>query len=262
MDERRDEQRDEQRKQGQSGFSVCSTCGLSQPAASICKMCGSIIDVDDGVIVNCDPHELKSLRSNCNKELMKSSREQIAKKITSSFGVKIFQEDQQPIVRKKIRTHVFAPSALTEFEKTMLYQDVLDEVFGFGTLGPLLRDPSIVCIFVEAPDDIKVRRHKFFSKRTFQQQIEKMGELEQEMRGLDLIGRVNYLVSHCDVAEKVDVQFDNAAQLQRHVYRLIAASEHSGGSLQHTENGLKIFLPTAMLVTVSSMAGIGRYATT
>lgn len=253
---------DERNSQGQSGFSVCATCGLSQPAGPICKMCGTIIEVDDGVIVNCDPAELKSLRSSCNKELMRSSRDQIARKITSSFGVKIFWEDQQPIVRKKIRTHVFAPSPLTEFEKTMLYQDVLDEVFGFGMLGPLLRDPSIVCIFIDGPDDIKVKRHKFFTKLTFQQQIAKMAELEQEMRGLDLIGRVNYLVSHCENAEPVDIHFDNAAQMQRHVYRFIAASERAGGSLQHTENGLKIFAPTAMLVTVTCIAGIGRYATT
>ncbi|MBX9694265.1 MAG: CpaF family protein [Cyanobacteria bacterium] len=44
-------------------------------------------------------------------------------------------------------------------EKGILLQNVLDEVFGFGPLGPLLRDPSVGDICVNGVNSIYVERH-------------------------------------------------------------------------------------------------------
>jgi pilus assembly protein CpaF len=44
-------------------------------------------------------------------------------------------------------------------EKGILLQNVLDEVFGFGPLGPLLRDPSVGDICVNSVSAIYVERH-------------------------------------------------------------------------------------------------------
>jgi len=44
-------------------------------------------------------------------------------------------------------------------EKGILLQNVLDEVFGFGPLGPLLRDPSVGDICVNGCNNIYVERH-------------------------------------------------------------------------------------------------------
>ena len=44
-------------------------------------------------------------------------------------------------------------------EKEQLLHDVMDEVFGFGPLGSLLRDPSVSDILVNGPSDIYIERH-------------------------------------------------------------------------------------------------------
>lgn len=69
-------------------------------------------------------------------------------------------EDTQSQVRARIREMVNAdPAPLTMMEKGILLQNVLDEVFGFGPIGPLLRDPSIGDICVNKHDSIYVERH-------------------------------------------------------------------------------------------------------
>ena len=42
--------------------------------------------------------------------------------------------------------------------KAILVQNVFDEAFGFGPLGPILRDPSVFDIFVKGPDAVYVER--------------------------------------------------------------------------------------------------------
>ena len=69
-------------------------------------------------------------------------------------------EDTQAQVRARIREIVNSdPAPLTMMEKGILLQNVLDEVFGFGPLGPLLRDPSIGDICVNGVSNIYVERH-------------------------------------------------------------------------------------------------------
>lgn len=69
-------------------------------------------------------------------------------------------EDTQAQVRARIREIVNSdPAPLTMMEKGILLQNVLDEVFGFGPLGPLLRDPSVGDICVNGINNIYVERH-------------------------------------------------------------------------------------------------------
>jgi pilus assembly protein CpaF len=69
-------------------------------------------------------------------------------------------EDTQAQVRARIREIVNSdPAPLTMMEKGILLQNVLDEVFGFGPLGPLLRDPSVGDICVNGINSIYVERH-------------------------------------------------------------------------------------------------------
>jgi Flp pilus assembly CpaF family ATPase len=61
--------------------------------------------------------------------------------------------------RKYIRELVNSDSSpLTMMERGLLLQRVLDEIFGFGPLGPLLRDPSVRDIYVYGPRQVHVFR--------------------------------------------------------------------------------------------------------
>jgi len=78
-------------------------------------------------------------------------------------------EDTQAQVRARIREIVNSdPAPLTMMEKGILLQNVLDEVFGFGPLGPLLRDPSVGDICVNGCNNIYVERHGRLEKTSIQ----------------------------------------------------------------------------------------------
>lgn len=84
--------------------------------------------------------------------------EQLRRELDTSRLTQI-SEDTQAQVRNRIREMVNSdPAPLTMLEKGILLQNVLDEVFGFGPLGPLLRDPSIGDICVNGPFAVYVER--------------------------------------------------------------------------------------------------------
>ena len=51
-----------------------------------------------------------------------------------------------------------------DMHKSVLTQTVLDEVFGFGPLGPVLRDPTVGDVMVNGPDSVFVERGGRFEK--------------------------------------------------------------------------------------------------
>ncbi len=68
-------------------------------------------------------------------------------------------DDTHTQVRARIREIVNSdPTPLTMMEKGILLQNVLDEIFGFGPLGPLLRDPSVQGIYVHYASSVYVER--------------------------------------------------------------------------------------------------------
>jgi pilus assembly protein CpaF len=85
--------------------------------------------------------------------------DQLRRELDTSRMTQI-SEDTQAQVRARIREIVNSdPAPLTMMEKGILLQNILDEVFGFGPLGPLLRDPSIGDICVNGPGSVYVERH-------------------------------------------------------------------------------------------------------
>jgi pilus assembly protein CpaF len=92
--------------------------------------------------------------------------EQLRRELDTSRLTNI-SEDTQAQVRARIREIVNSdPAPLTMMEKGILLQNVLDEVFGFGPLGPLLRDPSVGDICVNGVSNIYVERHGRLEKTT------------------------------------------------------------------------------------------------
>ncbi len=92
-------------------------------------------------------------------------------------------EDTQAQVRARIREMVNLDQApLSSAEKGILLQNVLDEVFGFGPLGPLLRDPTVAAICVNGIRPTYVERRgrwqlttvAFDNTRHLMQNIEKI----------------------------------------------------------------------------------------
>lgn len=103
-------------------------------------------------------------------------------------------------VRKKIRQLVFGDSSgsrLTPYEKTVLYQDCLDEIFGFGVLGPLMRDPEITEIRVYSPERTTVKRRDLFETMSV------MFDDESHLRRI-----VNLLVSQSQPRDSDDRNID------------------------------------------------------
>jgi len=76
-------------------------------------------------------------------------------------------EDTQYQIRSQIREMVNQDQApLSNAERGILLQCVLDEIFGFGPLGPLLRDPTIGDICVNGPQSICVKSKRGWEKST------------------------------------------------------------------------------------------------
>jgi pilus assembly protein CpaF len=76
-------------------------------------------------------------------------------------------EETQYQIRSQIREMVNQDQApLSIVEKSILLQSVLDEIFGFGPLGPLLRDPTIGDICVNGPQSICVKSKRGWEKST------------------------------------------------------------------------------------------------
>jgi pilus assembly protein CpaF len=89
---------------------------------------------------------------------------QLRRELDTSRLTQISEETQIQI-RSRIRDMVNSdPSPLTMMERSILLQNVLDEIFGFGPLGPLLRDPSISDIMVNGCNSVYIERHGRLSK--------------------------------------------------------------------------------------------------
>lgn len=84
-----------------------------------------------------------------------------------SSPLKRIDESTQAQIRSRIRELVNQdPAPLTMMERGILLQTVLDEIFGFGPLGPVLRDPTVKEIFVNAADSVFVGRYGRLEKTT------------------------------------------------------------------------------------------------
>jgi len=124
-----------------------------------------------GVEVGPAPGDLGA-KFSANQQLIREREkliiDQLRRELDTSRLTNI-SEDTQAQVRARIREIVNSdPAPLTMMEKGILLQNVLDEVFGFGPLGPLLRDPSVGDICVNGCNSIFVERHGRLEKTNIQ----------------------------------------------------------------------------------------------
>ncbi len=113
----------------------------------------------ENAAVNNDLNAKFSANQGLIREREKFIIDQLRRELDTSRLTNI-SEDTQAQVRARIREIVNSdPAPLTMMEKGILLQNVLDEVFGFGPLGPLLRDPSVGDICVNGVNNIYVERH-------------------------------------------------------------------------------------------------------
>lgn len=154
-------------------FYPCPSCTESiRKEATVCRFCRTklhkskypqeepIIRHYQGTAVL---SENITAKFSANKELIREREKFVIEQLTKEFDVTELTNlnaDAQSQFRARIREIVNSdPAPLTMMEKGILLQNVLDEVFGFGPLGPLLRDPSVGDICVNGINNIYVERH-------------------------------------------------------------------------------------------------------
>ena len=102
-----------------------------------------------------------------NTKLIRQREKIIIAELSKEFKSGVVDDETQEQIRALIRKKVTEDIApLTMMEKGILLQNVLDEIFGFGPLGPLLRDPTVKDIYVNAHDEIFVVRKDELMKTT------------------------------------------------------------------------------------------------
>lgn len=144
---------------------ICPACTLRQPKAGLCMFCGApspdaTRDDESGVY----PAPTLDSGESLNHDVLKQRRQFITSKIRSEFPIlndEGFDVEVIRNARKKVRQFVFGESsshALTSYERSVLIQQCLDELFGYGPLGPLVRDPEVREIKVYSKDLTMVRK--------------------------------------------------------------------------------------------------------
>lgn len=142
---------------------ICPACTLRQPKAGLCMFCGApspdaTNDEESGSFATFETGE------HLNVDVLKQRRQFITSRIRSefpNFNDEGFDVELIRTARKKVRQFVFgenASHALSSYERSVLLQDCLDELFGYGPLGPLVRDPEIQEIKVYSKDLTMARK--------------------------------------------------------------------------------------------------------
>lgn len=142
---------------------ICPACTLRQPKAGLCMFCGapSPEATNDDDSCGCAPFDTGET---LNRDVLKQRRQFIASRIRTEFPTldeEGFDVELIRNARKRVRQFVFgenASQALTSYERSVLLQHCLDELFGYGPLGPLVRDPEVQEIKVFSKDLTMVRK--------------------------------------------------------------------------------------------------------
>ena len=153
-------------------FKPCHSCSeMVRKGATRCKYCQSDLLAEteqnfdkrtfEPRVIRSDDRFASNSSFSANMDLVRQRVNALLERIRRDMGDRLDEvgEDVQPALRQRIREIVNDdPAPLTMMEKGLLLQRLLDEVFGFGPLGPLLRDPSLRDIFVYGPNQVYVER--------------------------------------------------------------------------------------------------------
>src|SRR5690349_18417635 len=83
-----------------------------------------------------------------NTEMIRNRATAILQQLFDKYGHEVPEQKDHEALRASIRQMVNGDIApLTMMEKGILLQTIFDEFFGFGPLGPLLRDPSVNSVY-------------------------------------------------------------------------------------------------------------------
>jgi hypothetical protein len=125
---------------------LCSNCNATmKPGALVCDRCFTVNANVGGDIF--DPLS-KFGKNQPNPSLVRARSRILIAQLRDELGPAIPAETPAPEIRCRIRDVVNAdPELLNTHEKGLALHTVLDELYGFGPLGPLLRVPSTQNIY-------------------------------------------------------------------------------------------------------------------
>lgn len=131
--------------------------------ASFCRYCKCEVEQQERPL-RLAPRSVPDENAPCNfdKERIYTSKNNVIKQITRELkGMSLndnLNADTQGKIRNRIRELVNEEiEPLTMMERGIVLQDVLDEIFGFGPLGPLLRMPAMRELIVLDYDRIYIK---------------------------------------------------------------------------------------------------------
>ncbi len=152
---------------------LCRFCnsGLSSTYFHPCPFCAEMIRKEAVYCKNCQSDLQPAVaKSQYNRTLIRERTLAVIAQLQSEIDTSsLYQdnEDTQAQARLRIRELIHSdPAPLTMMEKGILLQSVLDEVFGFGPLSPILRDPAVGDVYVHNASSIYVERDGKFIETT------------------------------------------------------------------------------------------------
>lgn len=83
------------------------------------------------------------------------------RRLVSEVSIKFGERELEHVVDQvltRIETETEEYPSMTKGESKRLAESILDEIWGFGPIGPLLRDFSITAIFVEGSNSTFIRK--------------------------------------------------------------------------------------------------------
>lgn len=113
------------------------------------------VRVNDGVL---QVKPVATLRFEVNKELIRERKlvhTRRVKKLMEELDLKSMPSEEavqkQEELRQLIREEVYSdPAPLVMYERGVVFEQVVDEIFGYGPLTPALRDPTLKSVAIEA----------------------------------------------------------------------------------------------------------------
>jgi pilus assembly protein CpaF len=129
-----------------------------------------------------------------DRNLVLQYRNAVISEISSKHGISLHGEASNALradIRKSVSEIVVTDTRpLSMYERGVVLQEVLDEMFGFGPLGPLLRNPALRELFVQDESNIFVREAKILERRIASAKFEDAAHL---MKIINRVLRANNL---------------------------------------------------------------------
>lgn len=141
-------------------FRACPGCAeMVRKEATRCRYCQSELPEESSNFPK--PRVLRKSESvskhSVDSDLINERAKVLLSMIRQRDQVNIDESNTRQFIREIVTND---DSALTMMERGFLLQKILDEVFGFGPLGPLLRDPSVKDVYVYGPKQVHVFRSR------------------------------------------------------------------------------------------------------